>query len=152
MLKSFFLQRQWAKREDYHHLEQVTGLPRAEIIQWFGDTRYALKHGQLRWFRDSAGQNSEPAVSLPPQPRQLSHPDTRHLEQNWVAHPQLQDKDSPLLCQESDRSHSPAPYEVEVCLEEEEDEEEVRAAMLKEEDEDYEEEEEEEDEDEDWTS
>lgn len=151
-LKSFFLHCQWARREDYDRLEQVTGLPRAEIIQWFGDTRYALKHGQLRWFRDSAGQNSEPAISLPPQPLQPSHPDTRLLERCWVVHPQVQDKDLPQLCQEASRSDSPAPYEVEVYIEEEEEEdEEVRVAMLKEEDEDYEEEEEEEDDDEDWT-
>ncbi|KAG8596135.1 hypothetical protein GDO81_001746 [Engystomops pustulosus] len=54
ILKSFFLQCQWASREDYQNLEEITGLPRSDIIQWFGDTRYALKHGQLRWFRDSA--------------------------------------------------------------------------------------------------
>ncbi|XP_056382112.1 homeobox and leucine zipper protein Homez [Hyla sarda] len=54
ILKSFFLQCQWARREDYKQLEEITGLPRSDIIQWFGDTRYALKHGQLRWFRDSA--------------------------------------------------------------------------------------------------
>lgn len=54
ILKSFFLQCQWARREDYKNLEEITGLPRSDIIQWFGDTRYALKHGQLRWFRDSA--------------------------------------------------------------------------------------------------
>ena len=33
ILKSFFLQCQWARREDYHKLEQITGLPRPEIIQ-----------------------------------------------------------------------------------------------------------------------
>lgn len=53
ILKSFFLQCQWARREDYKKLEEITGLPRPEIIQWFGDTRYALKHGQLKWFRDN---------------------------------------------------------------------------------------------------
>nr|DBA22478.1 TPA: hypothetical protein GDO54_013502 [Pyxicephalus adspersus] len=53
ILKSFFLKCQWATREDYMMLEDITGLPRADIIQWFGDTRYALKHGHLRWFRNS---------------------------------------------------------------------------------------------------
>ncbi|KAM9330734.1 homeobox and leucine zipper protein Homez [Gastrophryne carolinensis] len=52
ILKSFFLKCQWATREDYMMLEDITGLSRADIIQWFGDTRYALKHGNLRWFRD----------------------------------------------------------------------------------------------------
>ncbi|KAM4708236.1 homeobox and leucine zipper protein Homez [Discoglossus pictus] len=54
ILKSFFLTCQWATREDYKRLEEISGLPRSEIIQWFGDTRYALKHGQLKWFRDNA--------------------------------------------------------------------------------------------------
>ncbi|KAM4808833.1 homeobox and leucine zipper protein Homez isoform 1-T2 [Rhinophrynus dorsalis] len=54
ILKSFFLNCQWACREEYKMLEEITGLPRSEIIQWFGDTRYALKHGQLKWFRDNA--------------------------------------------------------------------------------------------------
>ncbi|XP_048373464.1 homeobox and leucine zipper protein Homez [Sphaerodactylus townsendi] len=155
MLKSFFLHCQWAKREDYHYLEQVTGLPRAEIIQWFGDTRYALKHGQLKWFRDNAGQSFDPALSLPSYPYHPSHPDTKPLQRYWESHPPLQDNGSPRPCQESDRSRSPAPYEVEVCLsEEEEEDEEMKAALLKEEDEDYEEEEdneEDDDNDEDWT-
>ncbi|OCU01237.1 homeobox and leucine zipper protein Homez [Xenopus laevis] len=54
ILKSFFVKCQWAGREDYKKLEEITGLPRTEIIQWFGDTRYGLKHGQLKWFRESA--------------------------------------------------------------------------------------------------
>ncbi|XP_069490117.1 homeobox and leucine zipper protein Homez [Ambystoma mexicanum] len=59
ILKSFFLQCQWARREDYKKLEEITGLPRSEIIQWFGDTRYALKHGQLKWFRDNVSGSPE---------------------------------------------------------------------------------------------
>ncbi|XP_066483171.1 large neutral amino acids transporter small subunit 2 isoform X2 [Tiliqua scincoides] len=158
MLKSFFLRQQWAKREDYCQLEQATGLPRAEIIQWFGDTRYALKHGQLKWFRDNAGQSPEPASSLP-HPSHISHPDTSPLERYWATHLQLQESDLPALCLESGMEaeqvlkwfqlHSSSPCEVEVCLGDDEVEvdEEVAAAMIKE-DEDYEEEEEEEDEEE----
>ncbi|XP_032094026.1 homeobox and leucine zipper protein Homez [Thamnophis elegans] len=173
LLKAFFLHRQWARREDYHQLEQVTGLPRAEIIQWFGDTRYALKHGQLRWFRDNAGHSPEPASSggpppLPPPPPPpppqpcTNPPDTGPLEQYWDTHTQLQENDLPMLCRKSGmspeqalewfRSYLPAPCEVEVCLgdDDEEVDEEMAAAMLKAEDEDYEEEEDvEEEEDED---
>lgn len=164
VLKSFFLHCQWAKRDDYHQLELITGLPRSEIIQWFGDTRYALKHGQLKWFRDNAGQSPEPASSLPPHLLQATHLDMSPLERYWATHLQLQESDLPALCHESGmeteqvwkwfQSHSPAPCEVEVCLDEDEVDEEMAAAMLKEEDEDYEEEEEEEeedDDDEDWT-
>ncbi|CDQ80144.1 unnamed protein product [Oncorhynchus mykiss] len=49
ILKEHFLHCQWPKSEDYTQLVELTGLPRADIIQWFGDTRYAVKNGQLRW-------------------------------------------------------------------------------------------------------
>lgn len=83
ILKSFFLQCQWARREDYHKLEQITGLPRPEIIQWFGDTRYALKHGQLKWFRDNAvlGTSTfqDPAIPTP----------STHSLKEWAKTPPL---------------------------------------------------------------
>lgn len=49
ILKQHFLRCQWPKSEDYTQLVEQTGLPRADVIQWFGDTRYAVKNGQLRW-------------------------------------------------------------------------------------------------------
>ncbi|XP_051865939.1 collagen alpha-1(III) chain-like, partial [Pristis pectinata] len=56
VLKGFFLRSRWPSGEDYGRLVQSTGLARADIIQWFGDTRYALKNGQLKWVhRGSAG-------------------------------------------------------------------------------------------------
>uniref|UniRef100_A0A670YRJ7 Homeobox and leucine zipper encoding n=2 Tax=Pseudonaja textilis TaxID=8673 RepID=A0A670YRJ7_PSETE len=163
LLKAFFLHRQWARREDYHQLEKVTGLPRAEIIQWFGDTRYALKHGQLKWFRDNAGQSPEPAsLGGPPPPEPCTNsPDTSPLEQYWATHTQLQENDLPMLCRKSGmsieqvlkwfHSHLPAPCEVEVCLgDDDEVDEDMAAAMIKAEDEDYDEDEDvEEEEDED---
>lgn len=51
VLKQHFLRCQWPKSEDYTELVKLTGLPRADIIQWFGDTRYAVKNGQLRWVK-----------------------------------------------------------------------------------------------------
>uniref|UniRef100_A0A8C8RVW1 Homeobox and leucine zipper encoding n=1 Tax=Pelusios castaneus TaxID=367368 RepID=A0A8C8RVW1_9SAUR len=90
VLKSFFLQCQWARREDYQWLQEITGLPRAEIIQWFGDTRYALKHGHLRWFWD----NTVPAAAPAPGPCM----DTGPLQRYWAAHQQLREDDLPALC------------------------------------------------------
>ncbi|XP_045697185.1 homeobox and leucine zipper protein Homez isoform X1 [Phyllostomus hastatus] len=173
ILKSFFLQCQWARREDYHKLEQITGLPRPEIIQWFGDTRYALKHGQLKWFRDNAVPGApsfqDPAVPTPsPSTRSLNEwaetpplpippppPDIRPLERYWAAHQQLRERDIPQLSQESRLSTQqvldwfdsrlPEPAEVVVCLDEEEEEEEEEVP----EDEEEEEEEEEDDSDDD---
>nr|XP_045009983.1 homeobox and leucine zipper protein Homez isoform X2 [Jaculus jaculus] len=172
ILKSFFLQCQWARREDYHKLEEITGLPRPEIIQWFGDTRYALKHGQLKWFRDNAvpGGNSFPDLAIltppstrsfkewaktPPLPTPRHPPDTQPLERYWAAHQQLQKADVLKLSQASGfstqqvldwfDSRLPEPAEVVVCLDEEEEEEEEELP----EDGEEEEEEEEEDDDED---
>ncbi|XP_035526285.1 homeobox and leucine zipper encoding a [Morone saxatilis] len=51
VLKQHFLRCQWPKSEDYTELVKLTGLPRADVIQWFGDTRYAVKNGQLRWVK-----------------------------------------------------------------------------------------------------
>ncbi|XP_040825427.1 homeobox and leucine zipper protein Homez [Ochotona curzoniae] len=172
ILKSFFLQCQWARREDYHKLEQMTGLPRPEIIQWFGDTRYALKHGQLKWFRDNAvpgapafqdSANRTPPPSTrslsewaetPPLPVPPPPPDIRPLERYWAAHQQLRETDIPQLSQASRLSAQqirdwfdsrlPEPAEVVVSLDEEEEEEEEEDLP-----EDGEEEEEEEDDDED---
>lgn len=173
ILKSFFLQCQWARREDYHKLEQITGLPRPEIIQWFGDTRYALKHGQLKWFRDNAVPGTpsfqDPAMPTPPpSTRSLNEwaetpplpipppaPDIRPLEKYWAAHQQLWESDIPQLSQASRLSTQqvldwfdsrlPEPAEVVVCLDEDEEEEEEELP----DDEDEEEEEEEDDSDED---
>lgn len=51
VLKEHFLQCQWPTSEAYTELVKLTGLPRADVIQWFGDTRYAVKNGQLRWVK-----------------------------------------------------------------------------------------------------
>ncbi|XP_028834083.1 homeobox and leucine zipper encoding a [Denticeps clupeoides] len=68
VLKQHFLRCQWPKSEDYTQLVELTALPRADVIQWFGDTRYAVKNGQLRWVQgvrdqllaDIASQQSSP--------------------------------------------------------------------------------------------
>lgn len=51
VLKQHFLGCQWPTSEHYTELVKLTGLPRADVIQWFGDTRYAVKNGQLRWVK-----------------------------------------------------------------------------------------------------
>lgn len=49
ILKEYFLRCPWPKSEEYTEVVELTALPRADVIQWFGDTRYAVKNGQLRW-------------------------------------------------------------------------------------------------------
>lgn len=48
-LRQSFLHCQWPTSEDYTLLQQKTGLTRTEIVQWYGDTRYHIKHSNLRW-------------------------------------------------------------------------------------------------------
>ncbi|MBN3284631.1 HOMEZ protein, partial [Polyodon spathula] len=63
ILKAFFLRCQWPQNSDYARLTEESGLPRSDIIQWFGDTRYAVKNGHLRWVRGS-GLGSDIASDL----------------------------------------------------------------------------------------
>lgn len=49
MLKDFFQHCPWPKSEEYTQIVELTSLPRADVIQWFGDTRYAVKNGHVRW-------------------------------------------------------------------------------------------------------
>ncbi|XP_051553308.1 zinc fingers and homeoboxes protein 1-like [Myxocyprinus asiaticus] len=54
ILKEYFQRCPWPKSEVYTELVEVTSLPRADIIQWFGDTRYAVKNGHVRWVHANA--------------------------------------------------------------------------------------------------
>ncbi|NWS89316.1 ZHX1 protein, partial [Toxostoma redivivum] len=60
MLKSSFVRTQWPSPQEYNKLAEETGLPRSEIVSWFGDTRYAWKNGGLKWYYyyQSANANS----------------------------------------------------------------------------------------------
>nr|XP_055057531.1 homeobox and leucine zipper encoding a [Misgurnus anguillicaudatus] len=49
MLKDYFQRCPWPKSEEYTQIVELTCLPRADVIQWFGDTRYAVKNGHVRW-------------------------------------------------------------------------------------------------------
>ncbi|XP_042574623.1 homeobox and leucine zipper protein Homez-like [Cyprinus carpio] len=49
VLKEYFQRCPWPKSDVYTQIVELTSLPRADIIQWFGDTRYAVKNGHVRW-------------------------------------------------------------------------------------------------------
>lgn len=49
VLRQSFLNCQWPTSDDYTTLQRQTGLTRTEIVQWFGDTRYHVKHNNMRW-------------------------------------------------------------------------------------------------------
>ncbi|TRZ00446.1 hypothetical protein DNTS_004046 [Danionella cerebrum] len=50
ILKSAFVRSQWPSSEEYDQLAEESGLPRSYIVNWFGDTRYAWKNGNLKWY------------------------------------------------------------------------------------------------------
>ncbi|KAJ8013223.1 hypothetical protein DPEC_G00051040 [Dallia pectoralis] len=50
VLKNAFVGTQWPSAEEYDKLAEESGLPRAYIVNWFGDTRYSFKNGNLKWF------------------------------------------------------------------------------------------------------
>lgn len=52
LLKQLFVQTQRPTNEQYDQICLQTGLPRAEVIRWFGDSRYGLKNGNLRWYEN----------------------------------------------------------------------------------------------------
>ncbi|XP_071761084.1 zinc fingers and homeoboxes protein 1 [Centroberyx gerrardi] len=50
VLKSAFVRTQWPTAEEYDRLAEESGLPRSYIVNWFGDSRYSWKNGNLKWF------------------------------------------------------------------------------------------------------
>lgn len=50
VLKAAFVRTQWPSTEEYDQLADESGLPRSYIVNWFGDTRYAWKNGNLKWY------------------------------------------------------------------------------------------------------
>lgn len=50
VLKAAFVRTQWPSAEEYDQLADESGLPRSYIVNWFGDTRYAWKNGNLKWY------------------------------------------------------------------------------------------------------
>ncbi|XP_037658748.1 zinc fingers and homeoboxes protein 1 [Choloepus didactylus] len=58
MLKSAFVRTQWPSPEEYDKLAEESRLPRTDIVSWFGDTRYAWKNGNLKWYYYYQSANS----------------------------------------------------------------------------------------------
>ncbi|XP_060793141.1 zinc fingers and homeoboxes protein 3 [Neoarius graeffei] len=49
LLKQAFARTHRPSSPQYNELIAKTGLPRPEVVRWFGDCRYVLKNGQLKW-------------------------------------------------------------------------------------------------------
>ncbi|KAL7387393.1 hypothetical protein ABVT39_022746 [Epinephelus coioides] len=129
MLKQHFLRCQWPKSEDYTELVKLTGLPRADVIQWFGDTRYAVKNGQLRWVKgvrdqflaelaaqqsssgltNGGGTSSRPGGSRKRKSQAnattADYPDVQPLVTYYLSTGSLHEKDLDSLCKKSRMSY-----------------------------------------------
>lgn len=55
MLKQVYVRTQWPSATQYDQLISGTGLPRPEVVRWFGDCRYMQKNGQLKWLEAYQG-------------------------------------------------------------------------------------------------
>ncbi|XP_060467231.2 zinc fingers and homeoboxes protein 1 [Panthera onca] len=64
MLKSAFVRTQWPSPEEYDKLAEESGLARTDIVSWFGDTRYAWKNGNLKWYYYYQSANSSSVNGL----------------------------------------------------------------------------------------
>lgn len=129
VLKQHFLRCQWPKSEDYTELVKLTGLPRADVIQWFGDTRYAVKNGQLRWVKgvrdqflaelaaqqsgsgltNGSGTSSRPGGSRKRKSQtnatSADYPDVQPLVTYYLSTGSLHEKDLDSLCKKSRMSY-----------------------------------------------
>ncbi|CAG6021546.1 unnamed protein product [Menidia menidia] len=52
LLKQVYARTQWPSAAQYDKLISDTGLPRPEVVRWFGDCRYVQKNGQLKWLEE----------------------------------------------------------------------------------------------------
>ncbi|XP_077024417.1 zinc fingers and homeoboxes protein 3 [Tamandua tetradactyla] len=92
LLRQLFVQTQWPSNQDYDSVVARTGLPRPEVVRWFGDSRYALKNGQLKWYEDYKRGNFPPGLLvIAPGNREL-------LQEYYVTHKMLDEGDLQSLC------------------------------------------------------
>ncbi|XP_019724302.1 zinc fingers and homeoboxes protein 1-like [Hippocampus comes] len=50
ILKKAFVRSRWPTAQEYDEMARDCGLPRNYVVNWFGDTRYAAKNSNLKWF------------------------------------------------------------------------------------------------------
>ncbi|KAI6074189.1 Zinc fingers and homeoboxes protein 3 isoform X1 [Aix galericulata] len=98
LLKQMFVQTQRPTNQEYDAIVSQTGLPRAEVIRWFGDSRYGYKNGQLKWY-----ENYRRGI-FPPGLVEVSPAGREVLEDYYKQHKALQEDDVPSLCERAQLS------------------------------------------------
>ncbi|XP_004687069.2 PREDICTED: zinc fingers and homeoboxes protein 3 [Condylura cristata] len=98
LLRQLFVQTQWPSNQDYDAIMAQTGLPRPEVVRWFGDSRYALKNGQLKWYEDYKRGSFPPGLLA-------TAPGGRELLQDYYAtHKTLPEGDLQAPCDRTQTS------------------------------------------------
>lgn len=98
LLKQMFVQTQRPTNQEYDAIVSQTGLPRAEVIRWFGDSRYGYKNGQLKWY-----ENYRRGI-FPPGLLEVSAAGREVLEEHYKKHKVLREDDVPGLCERTQLS------------------------------------------------
>lgn len=98
LLRQLFVQTQWPSNQDYDSIMAQTGLPRPEVVRWFGDSRYALKNGQLKWYEDYKRGNFPPGLLL------ITPPNRELLQEYYTTHKMLYEDDLQSLCDKTQMS------------------------------------------------
>ncbi|XP_062897220.1 zinc fingers and homeoboxes protein 3-like isoform X1 [Mobula hypostoma] len=117
LMKLQFMRTQWPTVEEYDELAISARLPRSEVVRWFGDARYALKNGQLKWYEDykrgiyaiRSGSNSLVTDVPMENPRVRRAPSKKSgkaaLFEYYTQHRMLHEEDLDRLCEKSCMSY-----------------------------------------------
>ncbi|XP_048406281.2 zinc fingers and homeoboxes protein 3-like isoform X2 [Stegostoma tigrinum] len=117
LMKLQFMRTQWPTVEEYDELAIKSRLPRTEVVRWFGDARYALKNGQLKWYDDykkgiyaiRSGSNSlisdVPCDGYRPKRTPSKKGGKAVLFEYYTQHRTLHEEDLDRLCERSSMSY-----------------------------------------------
>ncbi|XP_051887075.1 zinc fingers and homeoboxes protein 3-like [Pristis pectinata] len=117
LMKLQFMRTQWPTVEEYDELAISARLPRTEVVRWFGDARYALKNGQLKWYDDykkgiyaiRSGSNSlitdVPAENYRVRRTPSKKSGKAALFEYYTQHRMLHEEDLDRLCEKSSMSY-----------------------------------------------
>ncbi|KAK2851512.1 hypothetical protein Q5P01_007788 [Channa striata] len=92
LLKQVYARTQWPSAAQYDELISATGLPRPEVVRWFGDSRYVQKNGQLKWLEAYQSMALE---------EDLQKGNTQILQDHLDVHGRLEDSQLQELVQAS---------------------------------------------------
>lgn len=92
LLKQVYARTQWPTASQYDELISGTGLPRPEVVRWFGDSRYVQKNGLLKWLQEYQSMALE---------EDLQEENTKVLQDHLDTHSRLEESQVPMTANSS---------------------------------------------------